>query len=83
VALKSLAELEEDPRISEYQPYWAAKANFHDQLGEAGDAELAYTRAIGLASDPAVRRFLIERLSSAAQRSFETNAAEGSRTTRP
>jgi RNA polymerase sigma-70 factor (ECF subfamily) len=58
VALKSLAELEDDPRISEYQPYWAAKANFHDQLGEAGDAELAYTRAIGLASDPAVRRFL-------------------------
>jgi RNA polymerase sigma-70 factor (ECF subfamily) len=74
IALKSLAELENDPRIGEYQPYWAAKANLHDQLGEVSDAELAYTRAIGLASDTAVRRFLIERLSSAGQRSFEISS---------
>ncbi|HEX4230812.1 MAG TPA: DUF6596 domain-containing protein [Bryobacteraceae bacterium] len=70
MALKSLAELEGDPRIGEYQPYWAAKANLHDQLGETQHAELAYTRAIGLASDPAVRRFLIERL-GAGNKSFD------------
>lgn len=61
-SLKELAELSDDVRIREYQPYWAAKANLHHQLGEAEEARLAYTRAIGLSSDAAVRRFLLMRL---------------------
>jgi len=49
-----------DERLASYQPYWAARAEL---LSRAGDpaARDAYTRAIGLASDPAIRRFLERR----------------------
>jgi len=60
--LAALDEVAADPRLANYQPYWAARA---DLLGRAGDldlAEEAYQRAIGLESDPAVRRFLQRQL---------------------
>jgi RNA polymerase sigma-70 factor (ECF subfamily) len=44
--------------IASYQPYWATRAHLLAQLGQAPAAALAYRRAIGLASDPAVRAFL-------------------------
>jgi RNA polymerase sigma-70 factor (ECF subfamily) len=47
-----------DPRIAEYQPFWAARAALLARAGDPAAARLAYDRAIGLESDPAVRRFL-------------------------
>lgn len=49
---------QDDARLAQYQPYWAARADLLAQLGEAASAQDAYSRAIGLESDPAVRRFL-------------------------
>jgi RNA polymerase sigma-70 factor (ECF subfamily) len=53
-----------DPRMSDYQPYWAARAGLLARAGAADRAEAAYQRAIGLEADPAVRRFLQGRLSA-------------------
>jgi RNA polymerase sigma-70 factor, ECF subfamily len=50
-----------DPRLADYQPYWAARAGLLRQTGEVETAEEAYDRAIGLEADPSVRRFLQER----------------------
>ena len=47
-----------DPRIAEYQPYWAARADLLVRAGDRAAARVAYDRAIGLEADPAVRRFL-------------------------
>jgi RNA polymerase sigma-70 factor (ECF subfamily) len=48
-------------RLSEYRPYWAARAALLARSGGAAAARDAYQRAIGLESDPAVRRFLQQR----------------------
>jgi RNA polymerase sigma-70 factor (ECF subfamily) len=59
-----LAELDlfaEDQRLTEYQPYWAARADLLARSGETEQALNAYGLAIGLESDPAVRRFLQRR----------------------
>jgi RNA polymerase sigma-70 factor (ECF subfamily) len=64
-AAEALAKLEahgRDQRLSEYQPYWAARADFLSALGDTLAAAEAYRMAIGLESDPAVRRFLQDRL---------------------
>ncbi len=51
-----------DPEaVSGYQPYWAARAHLLQRLGRTSDAVKAFDRAIGLAEDPAVRQFLLER----------------------
>ncbi len=47
-----------DPRLADYQPYWAARASLLALTGDHAAASLAYDRAIGLEPDPAVRRFL-------------------------
>jgi RNA polymerase sigma-70 factor (ECF subfamily) len=47
-----------DPRLQDYQPYWAARAELLARSGALADALGAYERAIGLERDPAVRRFL-------------------------
>jgi len=63
-AAEGLAALEAiagDPRLSEYQPYWAARADLLAALGNIAAADEAYRMAIGLESDAAVRRFLQER----------------------
>jgi len=59
--LEALHEVAGDARIAEYQPYWAARAVLLARIGETPDAIRAYERAIGLESDPAVRRFLQQR----------------------
>ena len=51
-----------DPRLADYQPYWAARADLCDRAGRRAEAEAAYVRAIGLESDPAVRASLQDRL---------------------
>jgi RNA polymerase sigma-70 factor (ECF subfamily) len=59
--LAALDALADDPRLAAYQPYWAARAGLLARTGEADAADEAYQRAIGLESDPAVRRFLARR----------------------
>jgi RNA polymerase sigma-70 factor (ECF subfamily) len=64
-AREGIAELDkfaDDPRLAEYQPYWAARAELLSRVGRREAAAQAYERAIGLESDPAVRRFLQRRL---------------------
>lgn len=48
-----------DARLAGYQPYWAALAALAERAGEAEAAMAARQRAAGLATDPAVRRFLL------------------------
>ncbi|HKT20025.1 MAG TPA: DUF6596 domain-containing protein [Stellaceae bacterium] len=59
--LAALDELASEPRLSEYQPYWAARAGLLARGGRIDAADYAYARAIGLEADPALRRFLQER----------------------
>src|SRR5215468_4412726 len=56
--LAALDVLAVDHRLREYQPYWAARAGLLAHVEHVDEADLAYERAIGLESDPAVRRFL-------------------------
>jgi RNA polymerase sigma-70 factor (ECF subfamily) len=44
--------------VASYQPYWALRAHLLATLGRADEAAQAYTRAIGLSEDEAVRAFL-------------------------
>ena len=57
-ALAALAAVEVDPRVQAYQPYWAARARLLALKGNRSEARNAYEIAIGMESDPAVRRFL-------------------------
>jgi RNA polymerase sigma-70 factor, ECF subfamily len=50
-----------DARLAAYQPYWAARAELLARSGDVAGAEASYQLAIGLESDPAVRRYLQER----------------------
>jgi RNA polymerase sigma-70 factor (ECF subfamily) len=50
-----------DARLAEYQPYWAARAALLAQTGNIAGADQAYLQAIGLESDPVIRRFLQQR----------------------
>ena len=59
--LGSLQELCGDARLTEYQPYWAARADLLARTGATAQAREAYEVAIGLERDPAVRRFLQQR----------------------
>ena len=47
--------------VSDYQPYWAVRAHLLQRLGKTQEAADAYDRAIGLAEDPAVREFLLQK----------------------
>jgi predicted RNA polymerase sigma factor len=60
-ALDALAPYADDPRLAEYQPYWAARADLLARVGATAEALGAYDLAIGLERDPAVRRFLQRR----------------------
>jgi predicted RNA polymerase sigma factor len=61
VALEALEQAANDPRLAEYQPYWAARAELLARAGASDEAHHAYSVAIGLERDEAVRRFLAER----------------------
>ncbi len=59
--LAAMPDLSTDPRLTEYQPYWAARADLLARTGAHGEARRAYEIAIGLERDPAVRDFLQRR----------------------
>jgi RNA polymerase sigma-70 factor (ECF subfamily) len=66
-AVQGLAQLDrlaENPRLADYQPYWAARAGLLARTGSVANAAAAYRRAIGLEADPAVRHFLQRRLAA-------------------
>jgi RNA polymerase sigma-70 factor, ECF subfamily len=65
--LAALPALGDHPRLAEYQPYWAARAELLSRLGEDAAAQEAYDQAIGLEADPAVRRFLQKRRAGRSQ----------------
>jgi RNA polymerase sigma-70 factor (ECF subfamily) len=58
VGLAALDAIGTDARLADYQPYWAARAGLLARTGALEAAAAAYTRAIGLEADPAVRSFL-------------------------
>ena len=58
--LAALEDAASDARLTAYQPLWAARAALAARAGRAAEAAAARQRAIGLATDPAVRRFLME-----------------------
>ena len=45
--------------VDGYQPYWAALAHLAAAEGDVATARAARERAVGLSTDPAVRRFLL------------------------
>jgi len=63
-ALDAMQAVAADPRITEYQPYWAARAELLAKAGAHDEARQAYEIAIGLERDPSVRRFLQQRQSA-------------------
>jgi RNA polymerase sigma-70 factor (ECF subfamily) len=64
--LLALDAISGDERLSDYQPYWAARADLCQRAGRLAEAQAAYLRAIGLESDPAVRASLQDRLAAIA-----------------
>lgn len=48
--------------VADYQPYWALAAHLLTRMGRSLEAATAYSRAIGLCEDPAMREFLTQRL---------------------
>jgi predicted RNA polymerase sigma factor len=58
--LAVLDAIEQD-LVSGYHPYWAVRAHLLQRLGKRPEALDAYDRAIGLAEDPAVREFLLQK----------------------
>jgi len=63
-ALHDLDKVASDPRLGEYQPYWAARAELLARINAIDEALRAYAIAIGLERDPSVRRFLEQRRDS-------------------
>jgi predicted RNA polymerase sigma factor len=64
VGLAAMSDAKDDPRLAEYQPYWAARAELLAKTGAHLEARQAYDMAIGLERDPAVRCFLQRRQSA-------------------
>lgn len=60
--LAALDEVSVDARVKDYQPYWAARADLLARAKHTEEARMAYARAIGLESDPAIRRYLQGRM---------------------
>lgn len=66
--LAMFASLDADPRLADYQPYWAARASLLGRSGDLAAADQAYERAISLEADPAVRAFLKQQRAALADR---------------
>ena len=63
-ALESLAPLVSDERLTTYQPWWATRADLLARTGNHPEARRCYEIAIGLETDPSIRRFLQDRQSA-------------------
>jgi RNA polymerase sigma-70 factor (ECF subfamily) len=59
--LAALGKVDPDQRLSQYQPYWAARAELLARCGHTAAADQAYACAVTLEPDPSVRRFLQDR----------------------
>jgi RNA polymerase sigma-70 factor (ECF subfamily) len=59
-----IAQLDRDqgPLYDRFQPAWATRAQLLAQSGRSAEAAVAYERAISLTTEPAIRRFLQDRL---------------------
>ena len=53
----------DDAAVQRFQPAWATRARLLEEAGRAAEASHAYERAISLATDLAVRRYLARRRS--------------------
>jgi len=60
-AEQGLRDAIDQEAVSAYQPYWAVRAHLLQRLRKGPEARQAYDRAIGLAEDPAVREFLLQK----------------------
>jgi len=58
----ALLERDQDPLIERFQPAWATRAQLLADAGRPQAAAVAYQRAISLTTEPAIRRFLENRL---------------------
>jgi RNA polymerase sigma-70 factor, ECF subfamily len=67
-ALAILNSVSGDPRVIEYQPYWAARADLLARTGTTSEARDAYEIAIGLERDPSLRNYLERRRAMLASR---------------
>lgn len=56
--LSAIEPLTADKRMQSYQPYWAARAHLLARAGRASEATEAFTVAIGLTTDEAMRAYL-------------------------
>lgn len=61
VALASIATLADDRRMQDYQPYWALRGQLLTMAGDRAAAQEALILAMGLSTDPAIRRWLADR----------------------
>jgi RNA polymerase sigma-70 factor (ECF subfamily) len=66
-ALAEIALLGEGKRMASYQPYWAVLGHLAAECGDTERAHEAFTLAIGLSADPAVRAYLERRLAALRQ----------------
>lgn len=55
-----------DPLVDRFQPAWATRAQLLARAGCSGEAIQAYQRAVSLTTEPALRRFLQDRLDALA-----------------
>jgi|GEM_PF-6914636 len=64
VALQTMEQIRADQQLTEYQPFWAARAELLARIGTNDEASRSYEIAIGLERTVAVRRFLHRRRSA-------------------
>jgi RNA polymerase sigma-70 factor (ECF subfamily) len=62
-----MAPLAGDKRMQSYQPYWAARGHLLSQTGAYADAHEAFTIAIGLTTDDAVKAYLMQKRDALSQ----------------
>lgn len=62
--LTAIEPLAADRRMASYQPYWAARGHLLARAGRAAEASEAFTMAIGLSADDAVRAYLHRQLAA-------------------
>jgi RNA polymerase sigma-70 factor (ECF subfamily) len=67
VAIKALEEFGDDARLTQYQPFWAARADLLARVGKDAEARRSYELAVGLEGDDPVRRFFQRRQSALMQ----------------
>lgn len=59
--IDEIRRLETCDGMADYQPYWAARAAHEAQSGNEREATRAYSIALGLTRDPAIRAWLIKK----------------------